>query len=63
MVDIKLMRITAVCSNCIHNNSDPNIEINFSEQSIYYMCPKCKKESKISLQIQSKPFAKSHTLK
>ena len=38
MVDFKLMRITVVCSHCIYNNSDPNIEINFSEKSIYYMC-------------------------
>jgi hypothetical protein len=52
------MQITAVCSYCREYNKDPNIEINFREGVIYYMCPKCHKESKIDLKLLEKPLPK-----
>ena len=52
------MNITAVCSYCSFNDKDPNLEINFKDQVIYYVCKECKKESKISLKIENKPFPK-----
>ena len=53
------MKITVVCANCRHHDSDPNVEINFRDGMIYYMCPECKKESKISLQVKNKPLPRS----
>ena len=50
------MNITVVCSHCRNHDKDPNIEINFREGVIYYMCPECKKESKIGLKVENKPL-------
>ena len=53
------MKITVVCSHCRHHDTDPNLEINFKDGIIYYMCPECLKESKIGLKvIDSKPYPK-----
>lgn len=52
------MNITVVCSHCRNHDKDPNIEINFKDGVIYYICPECKKESKISLKAEGKPFPK-----
>ena len=56
------MIITTVCSNCRHHDSDPNIEINFKDGVVYYMCPECKKESQIKLKVENRPFPKSRRL-
>jgi len=53
------MKITTVCSYCRYHDTDPNIEINFRDGVIYYMCRECKKESKINLKIDNKPFPKT----
>ena len=50
------MKITAVCSHCGEHNTDPQLEFNFSEGVVYYMCPECKKESKITIKAESKPL-------
>lgn len=52
------MNITTVCFHCRHHDTDPNIEINFRDGVIYYVCPECKKESTINLKVDSKPFPK-----
>jgi hypothetical protein len=52
------MNITVVCSHCRNHDKDPNIEINFKDGKIYYVCTECKKESIISLQADNKPFPK-----
>jgi len=43
------MNMTVVCSHCRNHDKDPNIEINFKDGKVYYLCPECNKESKISL--------------
>jgi len=50
------MKITVVCSYCRNHDKEPIMEINFKEGIIYYMCPECKKESKIELVAKSKPL-------
>ena len=45
------MNIMVVCQHCRHYDKEPAIEINFRDQAIYYICVKCKKESKIDLNI------------
>jgi len=52
------MNITVVCAHCRDHNKEPNIEINFRDGMIYYMCPKCKEESLIKLKAESKPLPK-----
>lgn len=56
------MTITVVCFHCRNHDKDPNMEINFKDGKIYYMCPQCRKESIISLQADSKPYPKSKRL-
>jgi len=57
------MIITVVCLHCRYHDNNPNIEINFRDGNIYYICPKCKKESKISLKAENKPYPKSRGLR
>jgi len=53
------MKITTVCSHCRHHDTDPNIEINFRDGIVYYICPECKKESTISLKAMNKPLPRT----
>jgi hypothetical protein len=57
------MKITVVCGNCRHHDSESSLEINFRDGVIYYMCPECNKESKISLKVENKPFPKSRGIR
>ena len=50
------MNITVVCGHCRHHDKNSSLEINFRDGIIYYMCPECNKESKISLRAENKPF-------
>jgi hypothetical protein len=50
------MVITIVCSHCRNHDKDPQIEINFKDGKIYYICPDCEKESVISLKADSTPL-------
>ena len=52
------MKITAVCSFCMFFDKEPNLEINFKEGKIYYLCPECRKENKLNLQQIATPFPK-----
>ena len=52
-----------VCGKCFHSNTDPNIEINFRDQCIYYVCPQCGEQNKIMLKIENKPFAKVRSMR
>ena len=52
------MIITAICEKCLNSDKDPNIEIDFKDQSIYYICPKCKNENSIILKIECRPYPK-----
>jgi len=56
------MNITVVCSYCRYHDKEPNLEINFREGKIYYVCPDCEKESVISLKAESKPFPKTRRM-
>ena len=51
-----MVNITTVCGSCRYHDKDANIEINFRDGNIYYLCPKCKKESKINLIAQAQPL-------
>ncbi len=55
------MTITTVCSHCRKHDNDPNIEINFRDNKIYYVCPECKKESSIKLKASLPPLPKTRT--
>lgn len=57
------MKITVVCKHCRDSNNDPHLEINFREGKIYYTCPECRKESSVSLKVESKPYPKSRRIK
>ena len=50
------MEITTVCSYCRYHDKDPNLEINFRDGKIYYICQECKKESVINLKAENKPL-------
>lgn len=50
------MTIRVVCSHCSFYDKDPNIEINFREGIVYYMCPECKKESQIKIRDDKQPL-------
>jgi hypothetical protein len=53
-----IMNITVVCAHCRNHDKDPQIEINFRDGVVYYMCmdPECKKENKIGLKAENKPL-------
>ena len=50
------MNITIVCQYCRNHDKEPNIEINFKDGMIYYMCPICKKENKLQLKAENTPL-------
>ena len=52
------MTITVVCSYCRYHDKDPNIEINFRDNKIYYVCTECKKESVVKLKAEFSPLPK-----
>lgn len=56
------MNITVVCSYCRYHDKEPNIEINFRDGVIYYVCRECKKESKIKLIPENKPYPKTRRM-
>jgi len=56
------MVITVVCSHCRFHDTSPNIEINFRDNKIYYICPECKKESIISLKADLPPLPKTRRM-
>jgi len=58
-----MVHIKVVCSNCCYNNDEPVLEINFKDQTLYYICPQCKTENKIVLKIENKPYPKSKRLR
>ena len=43
------MRIYCVCQCGEHTEEEATIEINFSDECIYFLCPKCRKENKVTL--------------
>ena len=56
------MTITVVCSHCRNHDKDPNIEINFRDNKIYYICSKCKKESSVKLKAELPPLPKTRRM-
>ena len=57
------MNIVIVCAHCRNHDKDPNLEINFREGVIYYMCPECNKESKIKLKADYIPLPKTRRMR
>lgn len=57
------MNITIVCSHCRFHDTDPNIEINVREGMVYHICPDCKKENKIKLKTDNKPYPRIRSMK
>lgn len=57
------MKITVICAKCRNYDKDPNLEINFKDSTIYYMCSECKKENKISLQNEYIAYPKGKRLR
>ena len=50
----------AVCGHCnFSNKTNATVEINFKEQCVYYVCPSCKKVSKMLFGAQPKPYPKT----
>jgi len=57
------MMIVVVCAHCRNHDKEPNLEFNFREGVIYYLCPECKKESKIKLKAESIPLPKTRRMR
>lgn len=53
------LNITVVCEKCHNHDKEPAIEINFRDSTIYYLCPICKKDSRIVLKVGAAPFPKT----
>lgn len=49
------MKIYCVCDCGEHSDEEASLEINFRDNIIYFVCPKCKKQKKIEM--KSKPEA------
>ena len=43
------MKIYCVCTCGEHSVDDATIEINFRDSTIYFVCPKCKKQHRMIL--------------
>jgi hypothetical protein len=56
------LNMTVVCGYCLNNNKNPNVEINFKDQTIYYVCPECKKENMIVLRVETTPYPRSRRM-
>ena len=56
------MDITTVCLHCRYHDKDPNLELNFREGKVYYICPECKKESIIGLKAENKPLPRTRRM-
>jgi hypothetical protein len=59
------MILTAVCSHCRYTDTDPNVQIDFKEGKIYYMCKneKCGKESVVIFTVPQNPYPKSKRMR
>jgi hypothetical protein len=56
------MKIYCVCDCGEHSNEDASIEINFRDNSIYFVCTKFKKENKIEFKSKPYPFPKTRRM-
>jgi len=54
--------ITVVCQHCQNHDKSPNIEIDFTDGYIYYVCIECKKMNKVSLTPKRIPLPKARRL-
>lgn len=57
------MNITVVCKFCRYHDKEPNLEINFKDGKVYYVCEECKKENVIQLKVENRPYPKTSRLK
>lgn len=57
-------KTVAVCGKCMHHQFNPVIEINFRDESIYYVCPSCGVSNKIKLKADTvQPYPRSRKSK
>ncbi len=50
------MKIYCVCKCGEHTSDEATIEINFRDECLYFVCPKCNKENKLMLKAASTPL-------
>ena len=50
------MKIYCVCMCGEHASDEASIEINFRNEAIHFVCPKCKRENTLSLKPVGKPL-------
>jgi transposase-like protein len=52
-----MIKIMTVCKFCgKHDSEESTIEINFRDQKIYFVCPKCEKTNTIELKASLPPL-------
>ena len=55
------MHITCVCKFCGHHAKDDEVvvEINFDNETLYYVCPNCRKDNNIELHPKREGFPRT----
>lgn len=59
------VKVFCVCSFCRkHSKENVSLEINFSDQSIFFLCPECKKMNQLVFDNPKlKPYPKGRVIK
>jgi hypothetical protein len=55
------MKIYCICECGEHTSEEATIEINFREGTMFFVCPKCKKEQNIQLKPKNQPLPRIRT--
>jgi len=56
------MKIYCVCKCGEHSSDEATLEINFRNSTIYFVCPKCKKNFKMKMEPVAEPLPRIKTM-
>jgi len=57
------MKIYCVCKCGEHSSDEVTLEINFRNSTIYFVCPKCKKDYKMKMEPVAEPLPRINTMR
>lgn len=57
------MKIYCVCDCGEHSDEEASLEINFRDNIIYFVCPKCKKQQKIEMKSKLEALPRIKTMR